>query len=233
MLNHTTLNTLRQLRLPGMAQALEEQLTQPPAQALAFEERLGLLVDRELTHRQNMRLGRLLKEARLKQPACIEDIDYRAGRGLEKSQMASLASGDWIRAHQNLLICGPTGVGKSYLACALGNQACRQGLSVLYLRAPRLIEELRISHADGSYSKRLSRFAKIYLGTSALFKISVITASGVAPSSSASARSTKRWRSTGRETSRTSSGVVKSRPRIAASAFAQSNKATDARGLPP
>lgn len=160
MLNHTTLNTLRQLRLPGMAQALEEQLTQPPAQALAFEERLGLLVDRELTHRQNMRLGRLLKEARLKQPACIEDIDYRAGRGLEKSQMASLASGDWIRAHQNLLICGPTGVGKSYLACALGNQACRQGLSVLYLRAPRLIEELRISHADGSYSKRLSRFAK-------------------------------------------------------------------------
>jgi hypothetical protein len=160
MLNHTTLNTLRQLRLPGMVQALEEQLTQPPAQALAFEERLGLLVDRELTHRQNMRLGRLLKEARLKQAACIEDIDYRSGRGLEKSQMASLASGDWIRAHQNLLICGPTGVGKSYLACALGNQACRQGLSVLYLRAPRLIEELRISHADGSYAKRLARFAK-------------------------------------------------------------------------
>ena len=113
-----------------------------------------------MTYRQNMRLTRLLKEARLKQPAAIEDIDYRVGRGLEKSQIASLASGDWIRAHQNLLICGPTGVGKSYLACALGNQACRQGLAVLYLRAPRLIEELRISHADGSFVKRLARFAK-------------------------------------------------------------------------
>ena len=96
----------------------------------------------------------------MKQAVCIEDIDYRAGRGIEKSQMVNLASGDWIRAHQNLLICGPTGVSKSYLACALGNQACRQGLPVLYLRAPRVIEELRISHADGSYSKRLARFAK-------------------------------------------------------------------------
>ena len=161
MLVQPTLDTLNRLKLYGMAAALSEQLTQSAAMGLAFDERLALLLDREVVHRDNRRLARLLQLAQLKQRACVEDIDYRAGRGIEKNQMArSLANGDWIRAHQNLLICGPTGVGKSYLACALGNQACRQGLSVLYLRAPRLIEELRISHADGSYAKRLARFAK-------------------------------------------------------------------------
>ncbi len=161
MLSHNTVTTLRTLKLAGMAKAFEEQLTQPATQSLSFEERLGLLVDRERTHRDNARLDRLLKVARLKHAsACVENIDYRAGRGLEKRLVASLASCDWIRNHHSLLITGPTGGGKTWLACALANQACRQGLSVLYARVPRLFEEMKIAHADGSFRKRLALMAK-------------------------------------------------------------------------
>src|SRR5271169_4375906 len=163
MLTQPTLDTLNQLKLYGMAAALSEQLTQSAAMGLAFDDRLALLLDREVVHRDNRRLARLLQLAQLKQRACVEDIDYRARRGLERSQLASLASCDWIRQAQNLLIHGATGCGKTFLACALAQQACRQGLSALYLRAPRLFEELTLCHADGSFRKRLAAIAKVSL----------------------------------------------------------------------
>ena len=162
MLTEHTLTRLKELRLDGMARALEEQLQQGAASAsLSFEERFGLLVDRELTHRDSRRTTRLLKLARLKAPsACLEDLDYRTGRGLDKRQIASFALCDWIRQGQNILITGPTGVGKTWLGCALGQQACRQGFTVVYLRVPRLFEELRIAHADGSFTRRLGAMAR-------------------------------------------------------------------------
>ncbi|MDQ2943235.1 MAG: IS21-like element helper ATPase IstB [Candidatus Dormibacteraeota bacterium] len=163
MLIQPTLDSLNRMKLYGMAAALSEQLTQCAVHGLAFEERVGLLVEREVVHRENRRLSRLLQVAALKQRACLEDLDFRSRRGLDRSQIASLASGDWIRTGQNLLIHGATGCGKTYLGCALAHQACRQGLSALYLRAPRLFEELRLCHADGSFRKRLAAIAKVDL----------------------------------------------------------------------
>ena len=163
MLHQHTLNTLKTLKLPGMAVAFEEQLIQPVTQSLSFNDRFGLIVDREISYRDNQRLGRLLKNARLKHHACEEDIDYRAGRGLDKAVMASLISSEWIRKAQNLILTGATGCGKTWIACALGNQACRQGLSVLYTRTSRLMEEMKLAHADGSFRKRLSQIAKVDL----------------------------------------------------------------------
>lgn len=160
MLNQTTLTTLKSLKLNGMATALEEQLATTSSGALAFEERLALIVDREVALREDRRLTRLLQMAKLKHNACVEDIDYGTRRGLEKARMASLASGEWLRAHQNLAITGPTGCGKTWLACALGNQACRLGFSVLYVRVPRLFEELNISKGDGRFARRLSALAR-------------------------------------------------------------------------
>lgn len=160
MLNQSTLNTLQGLKLHGMASAFEEQLAQPAASELSFEERFGLIVDRERTSRDNRRLPRLLRQARFKQPACLEDLDYRASRGLDKAQIASLSTCDWIRSHQNLIATGATGCGKTFLACALGHQAARQGFTVIYLRAPRLFEELHIAHADGSFARRLAQLSK-------------------------------------------------------------------------
>jgi DNA replication protein DnaC len=153
---------LNRLKLYGMAAALSEQLTQGPAASLSFEERLGLIVDREVLHRDNRRLTRLLQLAQFKhRNACVEDIDYRASRRLDRSQIASLATCDWIRQAHNLLIHGPTGAGKTWLACALAQQACRHGLSALYIRAPRLFDELSVGHADGSFRKRLTAIAKV------------------------------------------------------------------------
>lgn len=160
MLNQSTLNTLNALKLHAMASAFSEQLAQPAAAALSFEERFGLIVDRERTHRDNRRLRRLVRQARFKHAACIEDLDYRASRDLDKAQIASLSSCDWIRSHHNLIATGATGCGKTFLACALGHQAARQGLSVIYLRAPRLSEELRIAHADGTFGRRLAQLSK-------------------------------------------------------------------------
>ena len=147
-----------------MLGALEEQQRDPAAQSLAFEERLALIVDRERLYRDNQRRTRLLRGARLKvAAACIEDIDYRAARGLDKRQIAALASGEWIRRAQNLLISGATGSGKTWIACALAQQACRQGSAVLYWRVPRLLEQLRIAHGDGSYLRLLKTLAKTSL----------------------------------------------------------------------
>jgi len=163
MLTQHTLQRLRRLKLDGMAAAFEQQMTQSTHAELSFEERFGLLVDRELTSRDNRRLARLLKAAKLKFNACVEDIDYRHPRGLQRSQMASLITGDWVRQRQNVLITGLTGCGKTWLACALANQACRQGMSTFYVRTTRLLEDLRIAHADGSYAKKLAQLAKLEL----------------------------------------------------------------------
>jgi DNA replication protein DnaC len=161
MLLEQTLQQLRSLRLYSMANALEQQLEKPEFHQLSFEERISLLVDREILDRQNRRVTDLLRKAKLRQPsACIEDIDYQRARGLDKSHMATLITCDFIRHHHNLLITGPTGCGKSWLACAIGQQACRQGLSVKYIRISRLLEELRIAHADGSYLRLLQQLAK-------------------------------------------------------------------------
>lgn len=162
MLAQHTMTQLKSLKLDGMARALEEQQIMPASQELAFEDRLGLLVEREIVWRDNRRLERLLRQAKLKQAqACMEDIDYRGSRGLDKRLMATLAGCDWIRRSQNVLLTGPTGGGKTWLACALGNQACRQGFSVMYVRVPRLLEQLRIAHGDGSFGKLLAQLARI------------------------------------------------------------------------
>jgi DNA replication protein DnaC len=175
MLIQPILEALNRLKLPGMALALSEQMTHGAAQALAFEERLALLLEREQLHRENRRLTRLLQLAQLKErTAVIEDIDYRSRRGLDRAQLASLASGEWVRAGQGLLIQGATGCGKTYLACALAHQACRQGLSAWYVRAPRLFEELALCHADGSFRKRLAAIARIQLVVIDDFAISPI-----------------------------------------------------------
>jgi DNA replication protein DnaC len=161
MLMEHTLQTLNALRLPGMAAAFEEQRTSAAAVSLSFDERFAMLVNREQTWRENRRVARLLREAKLKSTqACMEDVRYSGGRKLDKAQIAQFANCQWIRAHQNLVITGATGCGKTWLACALCNAACRQGLSVAYVRAPRLFEELRIAHGDGSFGKRLAALAK-------------------------------------------------------------------------
>jgi len=152
---------LRTLRVPGMVEALEQQLEQPATHSdLSFEERLGLMVDRETTHRSNNKVERLLKAAKLKLQAYPEDINYTHPRGLDKSKFASLLSGQWIEHHQNVLITGATGCGKTYLGCVLATQACRQGYSVRYFRSSRLLEQLSIAHGDGRFTKLLNQLAK-------------------------------------------------------------------------
>ena len=164
MLTNPTIETLKALKLYGLLEALEEQQCTPSTQSLSFEERIGLLIDRERLYRDNQRRTRLLRGARLKFPqASLEDVNYKAARGLEKRQIAQLATGEWIHRAQNLLITGATGSGKTWLACALAQQSCRQGHSVLYWRMPRLIEQLRIAHGDGSYIKFLKTLSKAEL----------------------------------------------------------------------
>ena len=161
MMMNTTLNQLRELRLMGMLTALDEQLTQAGMSAVSFEERIALIVERELHWRHDKRRAHLLKEAKLKYPqAAIEDIDTRAGRGLDRKAVMSLALGDWIDSGHSVLITGPTGAGKSWLACALAQHACRRGRSAFYQRVPRLSEELRIRHGNGTFGKWLIQLAK-------------------------------------------------------------------------
>jgi len=163
MSQENTLSQLRYLKLTGMAQAFTEQIEQPPIQNLSFEERLALLVDRETLSRRNRRIKNLLRCAKLRQQACIENLDYNHSRDLNKGQFVSLAACDFIRQHHNVIITGPTGCGKSYLACVIGHQACRQGLTVKYLRLPRFLEEIAIAHADGSFGKLLVQILKVDL----------------------------------------------------------------------
>ena len=155
-----TLDKLQILRLHGMIKALGEQHATPDINDLSFDERLGLMVDRELTEREDARLTTRLKAARLRHNACLEDIDYRSPRGLDKALILQLGSGQWLRDGLNLIIGGPTGVGKTWLACALAHKACRDGYSVRYLRLPRLMEELGLAHGDGRFAKLMAGYAK-------------------------------------------------------------------------
>jgi DNA replication protein DnaC len=160
MLTQQTLQTLRDLHLRGMAEAYEAQLHDAQVHALSFDERLGLLADQEWARRQNRRLARRLQEAKLPLAATIEDIDYTTPRGLDRALIRTLADGRWLHEHQSALITGPAGVGKTYLASALGNAACRQGCTARYYRVSRLLADLGIAKADGSYPRVLARLAK-------------------------------------------------------------------------
>lgn len=180
MLNQTTLTRLRELRLRGMADALVAQQQQPEMQGLTFEERLGLLVDLEWTYRQNRKLARLLKAAKLRVPACIEDIDYEHPRGLDRMLMRTLATCQWVEQQQQILITGPTGVGKTYVACALANAACRHGYTARYYRLPRLLQELATAKADGSYPHLMNTLLKT--------EVLILDDWGLAPISAAEAR---------------------------------------------
>ncbi len=161
MMMNTTLAQLRTLKLDGLATGLEEQLAQPAMAALSFEERLALLIDREVHTRNDRKLMRLLKNAHLKYgQATIEDINTQPSRGIDRREVMSMALGDWVSAGHSVLITGPTGAGKSWLACALAQYACRRGYSALYQRVPRLTEELRIRHGSGTFGKWLIQLAK-------------------------------------------------------------------------
>jgi len=148
------------MKLIGMAEALKEQWSQPAVIDLAFEERFGMLVDAQDLFRENKRMKRLLKSAKLKLSASMEDIDYRTPRGLDKSVMLSLGACGWIERRQNVIIIGPTGSGKTFLSCALAHKACRNGLSAFYMRTPKLSYTLAIARADGSYARTLLKLAK-------------------------------------------------------------------------
>lgn len=163
MLKIPTMEKLQALKLNGMLKGLEEQNASQEYESLSFDERLGLLIDRETIERENRRLKTRLKQAKLRQAACFEDIDYRHPRGLDKSLMLSLGNCSWIKEHQNILITGATGVGKSYLACALAHRACLEGHKVRYYRSPRLFRELHAAQGDGTYLKLLSGLSKFHV----------------------------------------------------------------------
>jgi DNA replication protein DnaC len=175
MLNEQTVEKLYAMKLNGMADAFKEQLHMPDMNELSFEERFALLVDRQWTWKEDRRMKRLLSNAKLKINGCVEDIDYKTPRGLQKSLILKLADCEWIRNAQNIIITGPTGVGKTYLACALANRACRMRYSAFYIRIPRLFQELVIARGDGSYPKIMKKLAKV--------KILVLDDLGLAPMS--------------------------------------------------
>ena len=153
----------RRLKLPGMARGLE-RMGDERDHDLTFEERLTLLITQERQHRENRRLANLIQKAKFKYPkACMEEIDYNASRGLRKSEVLTLVQNEWLRKKQNVIATGPTGAGKSYLACALGNSACREGFTAFYIRMPRLIQDLALARADGSYYKLIAKFSRINL----------------------------------------------------------------------
>ena len=163
MFNQQTMSILHSLKLFGLAKGFEERLADPNQASLSHAEFVGLLVQDEKTCRDNLRLRRLLKKAKLRQEAAMEDIDYGASRGLSQQVILELANPQWVAAHRNVLIGGPTGIGKSFIACALGNTAARSGYTVLYMRAPRLFESLQQARGDGSHLKALARLSRVQL----------------------------------------------------------------------
>jgi DNA replication protein DnaC len=177
MLNETTISTLNALKIFGMAKSFAERITGPQHAELDHAEFVGLLVQDEKTHRENSRLRRLLKNAKLRFPsACVEDIDYRHARELPKALVRELSTTVWIDAHRNVIFTGPTGLGKSWIACALGNLAARAGMTVAYLRVPKLLEALHQSRGDGSHLKALGRLAKVQVLILDDFLITPLTA---------------------------------------------------------
>lgn len=160
MLLHPTLEKLTDMRFTGMAAALQEQMQMDNLENMGFEERLGILLDREQADRETRRMKTRLRKAKLRQNAAVEDIDFRHPRGLDRSLVIRLSDCVWIKKHNNLLITGPTGVGKSYLACAFAHKACREGYSAIYLRASKLFEDLSLAKGDGRYLKILTAYAK-------------------------------------------------------------------------
>jgi DNA replication protein DnaC len=163
MLIHPTVERLRTLGLTAMADAFIELQNAPDAGELSREDWLGLLVDREATSRENKRLARRLREARLRQSAVVEDVDFRAHRGLDRALFLKLATCEWVREHQHLVIVGPTGIGKSWLACALGHKACREGFSARYKRASRLFADLAQARGEGRLPRMMSALERIRL----------------------------------------------------------------------
>lgn len=160
MLTQQTLDKLRKMRLGAMAEAVQLQMKDPDYRELAFEERFGLLVDRQWTARRDRKLARLLKEARLREPAAPEDINYRAPRELDKALVRTLLDGAWLRDGRNVLVTGPTGVGKTFIGCALGNAACRHGFRTRYYSVRHLLRELELARADGSYPRLLGQLIR-------------------------------------------------------------------------
>jgi len=161
MLIHPTVDKLKQLRLMTMAKALMEQVENATINEFSFEERLGLLIDIEITARDNQRLQLRLRKAKLKHQACVEDIDYATPRGVDKSLLLTLTQCQWIKAHQNIFIVGPTGTGKTFLACALAHKACLMGYTSRYYRLPRLLADLQLSKGDGRYAQLMKEIAKV------------------------------------------------------------------------
>lgn len=180
MLNEQTLEKLYAMKLNGMADAFKDQLQQPNLAELCFEERFGLLVDYHWSWTEQRRMKRLLSNAKLKINGCVEDIDFKTPRGINKSVILQLANCEWIKNAQNIIITGPTGVGKTYLTCALANRACRMGFSAFYIRIPNLFQQLAIARADGSYPRIMKKLTKT--------KVLVLDDLGLAPMSAAERR---------------------------------------------
>ncbi len=177
MLTHPTHERLIALGLTGMAKAFEEQRRLPDLEALSFEERIGLLVDREAAERDTKRLTARLKFAALRQNACVEDVDWRTPRGIDRAVFARLVAGGWIDRHENVLITGAAGLGKSWIACALGHKACRDNRSVLYHRVPRLFEALALARGDGRYGRLLKALGRVQVLILDDWGLSVLTGS--------------------------------------------------------
>jgi DNA replication protein DnaC len=157
-----TIDKLSAMKLSGMVEGLEEQINSSVYNDLSFDERFSMLVDKEMASRENRRLSMLMRRARFRHPnACVEEVDFKAKRGFRKETVLKLAQNEWIKKHRNLIITGPTGVGKTYLACAFGISACRKGISTCYIRLPRLLQEMKVARADGSYIKLLGKISRI------------------------------------------------------------------------
>lgn len=163
MLRQATVDKMNAMKMFGLVEAFERQLTSPRMSELSFEERVGMLIDAEFSGREQRQLARRLLSARLRHQASLEQVDLKAHRGLDRQVVLSLGSCSWINDRHNLLITGPTGVGKSFLACAFAERACRSGCSVLYVRAPRLYQDLAVSRGDGSYARLLTRLTRTQL----------------------------------------------------------------------
>jgi len=160
MLTQPTIEKLNFMKLTAMAKAFADQIQCPDIAQLTFEERFGLIVDHQMTDLENRRMQSRLKKAKLRLPASLEDIDFKQGRGLDRAAVMSLALNQWVKSHHNILVTGPTGAGKSYLACALAQKACRDGYATLYQRVPRLLQEIAVSRLDGRYAKLIAPITK-------------------------------------------------------------------------